>query len=329
MVITKTPFRISFVGGGSDLAAFYLKNGGAVLSAAINKYMYISSHRYFEQHKICLKYSKTEIVDDIEKLQHPIVFEVLKQFKINGGLEISSIADIPTGTGLGSSSSFTVGMLHNMYARDRIFATKNILAEEACDIEINRLGEPIGKQDQYAAAYGGLNVIRFNMDGSVNIEPLFLKSENYKRLESNLLMFYIGHQRKTSEILHEQKQNIKQQDKEKVLLEMVALVDELKETLIKNDFLNMGKLLHDNWLLKKSLASKISNGMIDEIYETAINSGALGGKLLGAGSGGFMLFYSEPKNQPKLCHALRKLKQVDIKFDFEGSKVIYVGGEDE
>ncbi len=329
MVITKTPFRISFVGGGSDLEAFYSNHGGAVLSTAINKYMYISSHKYFEEDKLCIKYSKTEIVENLDDLEHPIVYEVLNKFGIKGGLEISSNADVPKGTGLGSSSAFTVGMLHNIYTRNHVFAAKKVLAEEACDIEINRLGEPIGKQDQYAVAFGGLNIIRFNTDGSVNVEPIFLKPESYRKLEDTLLLFYIGHQRKASEILKEQKKNIVLKGKEKVLKLMVKLVDQLREVLINDDFPSIGKLLHENWLLKKSLASKISNNKIDEIYESATSNGAIGGKLLGAGTGGFMLFYCEKENQEKLCYALRRQKKVDFKIDFEGTKAIYAGDESE
>ncbi|MCK5867749.1 MAG: hypothetical protein KAG14_05055, partial [Mycoplasmataceae bacterium] len=195
MIITRTPFRISFVGGGSDLAAFYEKSQGAVLSTSINKYMYISSHKFFEEDKIRIKYSKTETVNAVADLEHPILRNILERFKITGGLEISSIADVPAGTGMGSSSSFTVGTLHNLSAATGQYATKEQLAQMACDVEINQLQEPIGKQDQYAAAYGGLNVIEFLANGNVNVRPVVMSAETNKALQENLVMYYIGNQR--------------------------------------------------------------------------------------------------------------------------------------
>lgn len=323
MIITRTPFRISFVGGGSDMEQFYAHHPGAVLSTSINKYMYISSHRYFEQDKIRVKYSQTETVSKANELQHPIFRTALKQFNIEGGIEISSIADVPSGTGMGSSSSFTVGLLHNLYTWNGQFASKELLAAGACDIEINQLNEPIGKQDQYAAAYGGLNVIRFQTNGSVLVEPLHIKRETYQKLEENLIMFYYGNQRSASSILAEQKNNVSQQDKQRNLIQMVALVDELKESLYRNDLRSFGKILHQNWLLKKELASQISNKEIDDIYELALKNGALGGKLLGAGGGGFLLFYCEKEQQIALIKALHRLSYFPFRFDQEGSKIIY------
>lgn len=327
MIITKTPFRISFVGGGSDLPDFYREFPGAVLSTTINKYMYISSHLFFESDKIRMKYSKTETVQALEEITHPIFKEVFKQFNIHGGIELSSIADVPAGTGMGSSSSFTVGLLHNLYAAQGKYVSKEQLAQEACDVEINRLREPIGKQDQYAAAYGGLNIFRFQSDETVNVEKLYLKKEVSSQLSENLLMFYTGAQRKANEILSEQKKNTRAADKKTVLREMTHLVDELKSALTSGDLLNFGELLHQNWLLKKSLASKISNSSIDDAYELAMKNGALGGKLLGAGGGGFLLFYCEKSNQPRLIEALKKFRKIDFDLEHEGSKVIYFGDE--
>ena len=298
MIITRTPFRISFVGGGSDLESFYAQFPGAVLSTSINKYMYISSHKYFESDKIRVKYSQTETVTHADELQHPILRSALKQFNIERGIEISSIADVPSGTGMGSSSSFTVGLLHNLYTWNGQFASKEILADNACDIEINQLHEPIGKQDQYAAAYGGLNIIRFNTNGTVRVEPIHLKKHTYETLEDNLIMFYYGNQRSASSILAEQKQNTSQADKQKSLIQMVQLVDDLKDCLYADNLNQFGRILHENWLLKKELASQISNKEIDDIYEIALRNGALGGKLLGAGGGGFLLFYCEKEKQP-------------------------------
>jgi len=325
VIITKTPFRISFVGGGSDIEDFYAGRQGAVLSTSINKYMYISSHKFFEENLVRVKYSETETVDNISNLNHPILRVVLEKFNIRGGMEISSIADIPSGTGLGSSSSFTVCLLHNLYTVAGKFVTKERLAAEACEIEIEMLKEPIGKQDQYAAAYGGLNVFKFNSNGSVTVEPVHLPKDIYNELESNLMMFYTGSQRKASSILSEQKKNIAKEDKVKNLEEMVGLVWELRDCLYKGNLEDFGKILHQNWILKQKLASSISNDDINQYYEKAMKNGALGGKLLGAGGGGFLLFYCEKQHQEKLKQAMLPLKQFDFKFDQEGSKLIYVG----
>ena len=327
MIITRTPFRISFVGGGSDLESFYSQSAGAVLSTTINKYMYISSHKYFEEDKLRVKYSKTETVDSIEDLQHPILKVALKDFGLKGGLELSSIADVPAGTGMGSSSSFTVGLLNNLSAITSQYQSKESLAAGACRIEIDLLKEPIGKQDQYAAAYGGLNVIEFNPDGSVKVEPIFLQKEVYSSLEENLLMFYTGDQRSASKILAEQNKNNKQLDKVAALRQMVSLVYELRKALYDGNLDVFGKLLHENWLLKRGLASGVTNLMIDQAYETALRNGALGGKLLGAGGGGFLLFYCPKSTQKKLIDSLKPLRLFDFKFEREGSKLIHFSDE--
>lgn len=326
MIITKTPFRISFVGGGSDLKEFYSQSQGAVLSATINKYMYLSSHYFFDEDKIRAKYAQTETVTNVDELKHPLIREALKKFDINGALEISSNADVPAGTGLGSSSAFTVGLLHNLYAFKGKFVSKKKLAEEACDIEINKLKEPIGKQDQYATAYGGINIIKFNPSGTVEVEPLRLKKETYQKLQKNLLMFYVGNQRNASSILSEQKQNMGSTNKLEILKQMVDLVWEAREALYNDDLEKFGSLLHKNWLLKKQLASKITNPIIEELYTTALENGAIGGKLLGAGGGGFLLFYCKEQYQDRLRQALN-LTEMAFKFENEGTKLIYVGDE--
>ncbi len=326
MIITRTPFRISFVGGGSDLREFYSKHQGAVLSTSINKYMYISSHRFFEEDKIRAKYSITETVENIEDLKHDIIREALKMVKIKGGVEISSIADIPAGTGMGSSSAFTVGLLHNLSAIKREYLSKEMLAESACRMEIDILKEPIGKQDQYAAAFGGLNIFRFNANETVTVEPLYLKQDVYQQLQENLVLFYIGNARKASDILVEQKDNMAKADKFSVLKDMVALVDALKDVLYKGTIDEFGLLLHQNWMLKQRLASKISNDNISELYQLGIKNGATGGKLLGAGGGGFMLFYCPKEQQEKLIKAM-PARHFDFKFDLEGTKLIYFGDE--
>ncbi len=322
MIITKTPFRISFVGGGSDLEAFYSKHPGAVLSTSINQYMYISSHKYFEPDQIRVKYSQTETINNITDLKHPILKVVLEKFGLNG-IEISSIADIPGGTGMGSSSSFTVGLLHNLYTATGKKISKAELAEEACNIEINVLKEPIGKQDQYAAAFGGMNVIRFDTDGKTTVEPLDLSSAALEQLNNNLVMFYMGTQRKASDILTEQKKNTSDEDKFEALKKMVDLVYDLQNALEGGHFNDMGKIMHENWILKQQLASSISNPDINECYNTAMQNGALGGKLLGAGGGGFMLFYCSEDKQPQLIKALSKLRRFDFKFETGGSNIIY------
>lgn len=327
MIITRTPFRISFVGGGSDLEEFYKHSQGGVLSATINKFMYISSHYFFDEDKIRAKYSQTETVTDLMGLKHPILREVLQKFKIRGALEISSNGDIPSGTGLGSSSSFTVGLLHNLYTVTGKFVSKAQLADEACDIEINKLKEPIGKQDQYAAAFGGLNVVKFNSSGTVTVEPVHLRKDTYKTLQKNLLMFYTGGQRKSASILSEQKNNIRIKGKFETLKKMVELVDRLRDELHDGNLDTLGKLLHKNWLLKQKLASKISNPMIKGLYERALKNGAIGGKLLGAGGGGFLLLYCDENKQEKLRRAMYPLRELRFKLENEGSKLIYIGDE--
>lgn len=314
------------MGGGSDLREFYSKHQGAVLSTSINKYMYISSHRFFEEDKIRAKYSITETVENIEDLKHDIIREALKMVKIKGGVEISSIADIPAGTGMGSSSAFTVGLLHNLNAIKREYVSKEMLAEAACRMEIDILKEPIGKQDQYAAAFGGLNIFRFNANETVTVEPLYLKQDVYQQLQDNLVLFYIGNARKASDILVEQKDNMAKADKFSVLKDMVALVDELKDVLYKGTIDEFGVLLHKNWILKQKLASKISNDNISELYQLGLKNGASGGKLLGAGGGGFMLFYCPKEQQEKLINAM-PARHFDFKFDLEGTKLIYFGDE--
>jgi D-glycero-alpha-D-manno-heptose-7-phosphate kinase len=328
MIITRTPFRISFVGGGSDLPSYYHRKAGAVLSTSIDKYMYLSTHRFFEKNRLRVKYSRTETVQSPEELQHPILRVVLERFNIRGGIEISSIADVPSGTGMGSSSSFTVGLLQNIHEYVGLEYSAASLAEMACDIEIRELGEPIGKQDQYAAACGGLNIIRFMPDERVEIEPLILQDTCLHELQDNLMMFYTGVQRSASSILKEQNDNtIQKSDKFEILGQMVSLVDDLKSTLETGRLDDFGRILHENWILKQQMASSVSSNMIDKAYQTALENGALGGKLLGAGGGGFLLFYVKPGYKEKLRRALHTLEEFDMHFENEGTKVIYYGNE--
>jgi len=322
MIGTSTPFRISFVGGGSDLKAFYSRSPGCVISTTINKYMYIFIHKYFDD-RIQIKYSKTELVDCIEEIKHPIVREALKKFNLNG-IDINSIADIPAGTGLGSSSSYTVGLLHALYSYTGQPVSVETLAREACDLEIEILKEPIGKQDQYAAAFGGLNVIRFLPTGEVKVEPINMRPSAYDQLQDNLLLFYTGITRNASDVLIDQKHNlINKQVKFDSILRMTELVEKAIKNLCESDLDEFGKTLDENWNLKKSLSNKISNTNIDDIYSMAKKNGAVGGKLLGAGGGGFLLFYCRKDNQNTLREALKGLREINFKFDRIGTKVIY------
>lgn len=326
MIITRAPFRVSFCGGGSDLPAFYEKYGGCVLSTTIRKYMYLTIHNYFHKNQIRLKYSQTETVNDYESIEHKYFKQCLKDFGIMG-VEISSMADIPSGTGLGSSSSFTVALLHLLYTYKGEFVSKYKLAKEACEVEINKLGEPIGKQDQFAAAFGGLKFYEFQPSGFVNVEPIIMAPPSYKALEDNILMFYLGGEHSASSILKEQSHNIELIDKARAQQQMCELTRTLKEELQKNNVDAMGELLHENWMLKKSLAADISNSFIDETYEKAMNAGALGGKLLGAGGAGFMIFYVKPEKQTEVRAALSHLREMDFEIDNSGASIVHVDKE--
>jgi D-glycero-alpha-D-manno-heptose-7-phosphate kinase len=323
MIITKAPFRISLFGGGSDLADYYTQSPGAVLSTTIDKYMYISSHRYFEDDKITAKYSVTELVTGARQLKHPIIREVLLKFGIDGAIEVASIADIPAGTGLGSSSAFTVALLHNLHARQGRYATKEMLAAGACDIEIGTLKEPIGKQDQYASAYGGLNVLTFLPTGQVNVEPLLLPAAHHREFADSLLLYFTGKSRPASSILAEQKDNMVRPDKRAVLARMVELVARGRDALYAGDIGTLGRLLHQSWVWKRELATNISSGEIDTIYEHALANGALGGKVLGAGGGGFLLLVCERSKQPALRRAMSRLREIRFRPETQGSQVIY------
>lgn len=324
MIISRTPFRVSFAGGGSDLPAFYHRSTGAVLSTTIDKYMYIAIHPFFDKEKIQLKYSKTELVNEISAIQHPIFREVLSMYGLKG-VDLNSIADIPAGTGLGSSSTFTVGLLNAVRAYIGKATSAEKLGRLACDIEINRLGAPIGKQDQYAAACGGLNFITFYGDETVNVEKIIMKPQQKKQLEENLLMVFIGGEHSANEILKKQSTGISESKKFETQKDMVQLAYQLR-TSLENDCLDdFGKILHESWLMKKTLAAGISTSLVDEIYEKGIRSGALGGKLLGAGGAGFILFYCPKERQEAFFAQMGKIREMPFRFDDFGSKIIYVG----
>lgn len=324
MIITRTPFRVSLCGGGSDIDSFYKKHGGCVLSTTINKYMYITSHPSFDRNTTVLKYSKTESVNDINKIEHNIFRECLKQEELEG-LEITSIADVPQGTGLGSSSSFTVGLIQNLKCHKREYASKEQLASLACNMENNIVHTTNGKQDQYAAAYGGLNFYKFNKDGTVDVEPVLMNHEAFKQLEENLIMLYVGGEHKASEILNEQSKNIvSTKEKEEGQMKIMQMTYTLKYELEHNNIDAVGKILHENWIIKKTLANGISNPQFDKWYDKAINNGALGGKLLGAGGSGFFLFYVPKANQERFRKAMKELPEMEFKFDHQGTTVIFV-----
>lgn len=324
MIITRTPFRISFAGGGSDLASFYHREPGAVLSTTIDKYMYIVIHPFFNRDKIQLKYSKTEMVDHIEDISHPIFREVLKMYGLTG-VDVNSIADIPAGTGMGSSSSFTVGLLNAVRAYIGKFSSAEKLASMASDIEINRLGGPIGKQDQYAAAYGGLNFITFNPDEHVKVEKVLMKTDVKQQLDDNLLLVYIGGKHSANAILSSQAKAISSEEKFQTQHDMVKLAYQLRKSLQNNQIDDFGRFLHEGWLMKKSLTKGISNGDIDEVYNRGLKAGALGGKLLGAGGAGFILFYCPKEKQEGFRRSMSDLMELPFSFDHFGSQVIYVG----
>jgi len=327
MIISKTPLRMSFVGGGSDLPVFYRKYGGAVVSTAINKFVYVTVNQKFDD-RIRLSYSKTEDAKSAEKVKHPLVREALQMLGIRGGIEITSIADIPAkGTGLGSSSSFTVGLLNALHAFANRYAPAEKLAQESCAIEIERCGEPIGKQDQYAAAYGGFNLIEFNPDDSVSVEPIICKRETLRQLQENTLVFYTGITRSASALLKTQSATMaSDKAKQKTMKRMVQLAHDLKAELQKNNLEAFGEIIHENWELKRSLTGGISSSAIDDWYDRARKAGAIGGKLLGAGSGGFLMFYAPQDRHAAITRELTDLRPAPFAFEPQGSKIIFVHG---
>lgn len=325
MIISRTPFRISFVGGGTDLRSYYATGFGSVVSITIDKYIYITVNKRFDS-SLRIGYSKTEIVDDVEQIAHPIVRECLKLTGITKGIEITSIADIPAGTGLGSSSSFTVGLLNALYTYRGEQASSDFLARMACHVEMDILGEPIGKQDQYAAAYGGLNFFRFNADETVQCLPLDLHNKRQEGLNKKLLLFYLGTTRSASDILAVQ--NRETPDKLMFLDKMRDQACQLQELLLHSTKLQgLGEILHQGWNLKRQVNHLISNDVIEAYYDKALKAGAGGGKLLGAGGGGFLLFYCEEEKQQLVREALKELREVDFRISRHGSRIIYLGDE--
>jgi D-glycero-alpha-D-manno-heptose-7-phosphate kinase len=324
MIITRSPLRISLGGGGTDLPSYYEEHSGFLVAAAIDKYVYITLHQTFVD-ELIVKYSKLERVKSADQLEHPIIREAMKMVGLEGPyLEITSMADIPAGTGLGSSGSFTTALLKALHAVKKHLVHPAELAEQACDIEINRLGEPIGKQDQYIAAYGGITCFKFMPDGRVDAWPLKITEETLFNLEDNLLLFFTGYSRSASSILQEQKQKSLVADK--AMIENLHFVKDLgrqsQRALEAGGLHEFARLMDVHWQRKKERSGSMSNQHINEWYDHAMANGALGGKLIGAGGGGFLMFYTEDK--ARLRHAMREkgLTEVRFRFDFEGTKVV-------
>ncbi len=324
MIISRTPMRISFMGGGSDLAVYYKRGRGAVVSTAIDRYIYITVNKKFDD-LIRVSYSSTEMVETVDQIEHNIIREALKIVGIDKGVEVVYMGDIPLGSagiGLGSSSCLAVGVLNALYAYRGLHVSAEHLAQKACEIEIDVLGHPIGKQDQYAAAYGGLNHIQFNVDESVYVDPIICRKEIRDELNKRLLLFYTGIMRFSTHILEEQKTNISHNGKS--LDVMVKLSETMRYAIMNADYRKVGELLHEGWTNKKKLADPISDSLIDAYYDKALAAGAVGGKIVGAGGGGFLLFYCEPEYQDGVRAALSDLQETPFLFEPQGSKIIYV-----
>ncbi len=317
MIVSRAPVRLSMGGGGTDLPSYYEKFGGFLLAAGINKYVHILLNKRFEE-SIRLSYSKTEIVDDIREIEHSIFRECLKYAGIKKQVEIVSIADVPSNCGLGTSSTFTVALLNALYSYKREYHPLQELAEKACHIEINVLKEPIGKQDQYAASFGGFNAYTFHKDGSVDIEPVRINEEALIELQNNIFLFYLNKKRSAGDILKDQNKKTKQNNSD--VLERLHKIKDIgyhtKKILEKNRIDDFGDLLHEHWLLKRGISNKISDDYIDEVYEVARKNGALGGKVIGAGGGGFLLFYN-PHKKTSFIAAMKKLGLSPTWFSFE------------
>ena len=327
MIISKTPLRASFFGGGSDFKDYFEKSTlgyGQVLSAALDMHVYITVNKKFDD-KIRVVYNGNELVDNVDELKHNIIREALKLTGLTKGIEVIYMADIPlstAGIGLASSSALAVGVLNALHAYKGEFVTQEVLAKEACQIEIDLLGQRIGIQDQYAVSYGGFKRYRFLNDGTVNITPLIIDGKTRNLLYNNIMLFFTGNTRDSRKILSEQSDNI--ENKRKLLDDLVLTVDKVYEELNRNNIDIVGSELNRTWQIKKSLSSGISNELIDNMYNAAINAGAIGGKILGAGGGGFMLLYVKDDNKAKVREALKDYREVPFKVDSEGSRIIFV-----
>jgi len=330
MIISRTPFRISFFGGGTDYPDWYYKHGGAVLATTIDKYCYINC-RYlppFFDHRYCIVYSKVEHCQTVEEIAHPAVREALRYLEIQRGVEIHHDADIPARSGVGSSSAFTVGLLNALYALKGQMVSKHRLATESVHLEQDILKETVGSQDQVLAAYGGLNHIVFHQNGEISVTPITVGAERMKELASHLMLFYTGIKRTASNIAESFVTGI--DDRRRQLRVMKDLVDEsISIVSCDRDILEFGELLHEAWLAKRSLSASISNADVDALYDAARAAGAIGGKLIGAGGGGFFLLFVPPSKQPNVRETLNTLVHVPFKFDFSGSQIIFCDREED
>jgi D-glycero-alpha-D-manno-heptose-7-phosphate kinase len=326
MIITRTPFRVTLGGGGTDLPSFYQEHGGFVLAVAIDKYMYLNVNTPIVDDLIRIQYSRTEIVKHADEIQHTLVREALRNFQIENGIEIVSMADVPAGTGLGSSSCYLVGLLNALHALTRTPVSSEGLAEEACQIELERLHKPIGKQDQYMAAFGALTALDIAKDGSVQVLHPALSMDLVSSLESNIMLFYTGAARDAVSILEKQDGATRNKNKAVVgsLHEIKDIGLEIRDTILRGNLRRFGELLDIHWQTKKRLSDGISNRQIDEWYELGRRNGAIGGKISGAGGGGFLMLYCED-NKSRLRDAMRRagLLELNFRFEFEGSKVVF------
>jgi D-glycero-alpha-D-manno-heptose-7-phosphate kinase len=326
MLITRTPLRISIGGGGTDLPSFYQRREGFVISAAINKYVYIALNKTFTDDYL-LKYSELERRRTIDEIGHPIIREALRIHEVDPGLEMVSIADIPSGTGLGSSGAFTVGLLRALYAFKREHATEMVLAEQSAHIEINLLGEPVGKQDQYIAAFGGLTCFDFHSDGKVTVSPLAISQATLHDLEERLLLFFTGYSRSAGSILADQRSRSDEDDTQ--MLENLEYTRDLglriRDVLEGGDCPGFGKLMHEHWERKRQRSAGMSNERIDELYGLGLENGAVGGKLVGAGAGGFLMFYADDPATLRTAMADAGLAETRFTFDLDGSIVLTRG----
>ncbi|HSQ67047.1 MAG TPA: sugar kinase [Polyangiaceae bacterium] len=325
MILTRAPVRFSLGGGGTDLPSYSHKYGGFLVAAAVDQYVSLAVHRRFYD-DIRLAYSKTELVDSVDKIEHRIFREALRLVGISKGLELHSMADVPANSGLGSSSTFTVALLNGLHAYKREFVGTQQLAEEACHIEIDILKEPIGKQDQYIAAYGGITAFTFDPDGTVHAERVPMTDSTVDELEANLLIFYSGIERSASAVLSEQKKTIQTNTDSAVerMHRIKELGYEVRRLLIDGDIDRYGELLHEHWTNKRKLASNMTDSRIDEHYDAARKAGAIGGKLMGAGGGGFFMFYVRPQQRRAVYDAMtaRGLRQLRFRFDHDGARIV-------
>jgi len=325
VIISRAPVRFSLGGGGTDIPAYYEQFGGYLIASAIDKYIYVSANKRFYD-DIRLSYSKTENVPDVDKVEHRIFREALKMTGVTKGIEMTSVADVPANSGLGSSSTFTVALLNALHTYKRRFCTSEELAEQACHLEIERLGEPIGKQDQYIAAFGGVTAFTFDRDGKVHIEPVPVASEVLDDLQHNLCIIYSGVERAASVVLSEQGQRVRDLDQGTIerMHRIKALGHDVHRILTSGNIDAYGELLHEHWTNKRKLASKMTDSAIDEHYEAARKAGAIGGKLMGAGGGGFFMFYTRPHEKRRVIDAMaaRGLRQLRFRFDFDGARIV-------